>query len=74
MADDTLLPHFSYLLRVWAVDLNGDIGWRASLESPQTGERLGFADLAALFAFLRRTTASARDGRATVATQRTGVG
>jgi len=70
MADDTLLPQFSYLLRVWAVDLNGDVGWRASLESPQTGERLGFADLDALFAFLRAATASAPDGRATGASLR----
>jgi hypothetical protein len=28
--------------------------WRASLESPHTGERWGFADLEEMVAFLRR--------------------
>jgi hypothetical protein len=53
--------HLSYLLRVWTVDQNGTQIWRASLESPQTGERLGFPDLRALFAFLRRQTSTASE-------------
>ena len=50
--------HLSYLLRVWTVDQNGTQIWRGSLESPQTGERLGFPDLAMLFAFLRQQTST----------------
>ncbi|MBL7183254.1 MAG: hypothetical protein ISS50_02265 [Anaerolineae bacterium] len=55
--------YLSYLLRLWRV--RGDEGahqsaekpiWRASLESPFTGERMGFASLDALFAFLRQQT------------------
>ncbi len=38
----------SYLLRLWREN-DGEGDWRASLESPQTGERSGFASLGALF-------------------------
>jgi len=41
----------SYLLRLWCAD-TVDPCWRASLEDPQTGERVGFASLEQLFAFL----------------------
>ena len=42
----------SYLLRMWlAADEKGRV-WRASLENPHTGERLTFASLERLFAFL----------------------
>jgi hypothetical protein len=44
--------YVAYLLRLWQVEAEDDAPWRASLESPQTGERLGFASLADLFAFL----------------------
>ena len=50
--------YLSYLLRLWqesggSSDPVGDPPlWRASLESPQTGARLGFASLVDLFAFL----------------------
>lgn len=47
----------SFLLRLWQVKMNGDHVWRASLESSQTGEKWGFADLDALFNFLCRRTA-----------------
>ena len=46
----------SYLLRLWRTSHNGKPGWRASLESAQTGERYGFADLVSLFAFLEEQT------------------
>jgi hypothetical protein len=39
---------FSYLLHVWRT--NGQ--WRASLEVPGTGKRIGFANLEQLFAYL----------------------
>ena len=45
----------SYLLRLWRVK-EGEEGWRASLESAQTGERTGFATLDALFDYVRSQT------------------
>lgn len=53
--------YLSYLLRLRqesAGDLpGGDLPlWRASLERPQDGERLGFASLVDLFAFLESET------------------
>lgn len=44
--------YFAYMLRMWEVSNEGKLVWRASLESPHTGERHGFADLEALFGFL----------------------
>ncbi|HEX8682955.1 MAG TPA: hypothetical protein VF707_11615 [Ardenticatenaceae bacterium] len=43
----------SYLLRLWETSADGEVVWRASLEHPHTGERLGFATLERLFAFLQ---------------------
>ena len=45
----------SYLLRLWRAK-EGEEGWRASLESGQTGERKGFATLDALFDYVRLKT------------------
>jgi hypothetical protein len=45
-----------YLLRLWQVRSEDGIVWRASLESAHIGERIGFASLDALFAFLREQT------------------
>jgi len=45
--------YFAYMLRLWQVDADGEPIWRASLESPHTGERVGFAGLDELFDFLR---------------------
>ncbi len=45
--------YLAYLLRLWAAREEGRVVWRASLDSPQTGERLGFASLDRLFAFVR---------------------
>jgi hypothetical protein len=55
----------SYLLRLWRTSSRGKPAWRASLESAQTGERRGFADLASLFAFLEQQTGdgSSQDDR-----------
>lgn len=43
-----------YLLRLWPAntDQAGLVTWRASLESLDGGERLGFASLELLFAYL----------------------
>ena len=41
----------SYLLRLWRSETS-DRSWRASLEDSRTGQRIGFATLEQLFAFL----------------------
>jgi hypothetical protein len=43
---------YSFLLRLWRAGNDRESVWRASLESPHTGERLGFANLGELFAYL----------------------
>lgn len=48
--------YFSYLLRLWPITIQGQLMWRASLEHPHTGERMGFASLERLFAFLQDQT------------------
>jgi hypothetical protein len=45
--------YLAYMLRLWRADDADAPIWRASLESPHTGERHGFHDLEALFAFLK---------------------
>lgn len=42
----------SYMLRLWCADELEAGNWHASLEDPFTGERIGFATLEQLFAFL----------------------
>jgi hypothetical protein len=42
----------SYMLHLWRTEEPGASNWRASLEVPETGKRLGFASLEQLFAFL----------------------
>ena len=44
----------AYMLRLWQDQGESGPQWRASLESPHTGERRGFASLEALFTFLRQ--------------------
>lgn len=51
--DDETDRYTAYLLRLWCTQSQGKWQWRASLESPQTGERQLFASLEQLFAFLR---------------------
>jgi hypothetical protein len=53
--------YVSYLLRLWQVAGKGTTGWRASLESPRTGQSQGFASLEDLFQFLRRRTGGPSD-------------
>jgi hypothetical protein len=50
---------------LWLATEQGRLVWRASLENPHTGERLGFATLERLFAFLedQTTAAVAEDGK-----------
>ena len=46
--------YISYLVRLWQGRSGGDLVWRASLESPHTGERRGFASPPDLFSFLEQ--------------------
>ena len=55
--------YLSYLLRLWRVSGEEKAVWRASLESPHTGERRGFANLADLFTFLEKETGHAARGQ-----------
>jgi hypothetical protein len=54
--------YLAYLLRLWRVNDDGEPVWRASLESPHTGERHGFANLELLFAFLEEKTVDLAQG------------
>ena len=49
-------PRRSFLLRLWCSNAAGTTCWQASLEDPHTGERIGFADLEHLFAYLIELT------------------
>jgi hypothetical protein len=55
--------HCSYLLRLWRGGEDG--GWRASLQSIQTGERRMFANLESLLTFLieQRCSPTSRQDR-----------
>ncbi len=46
------LQRISFLLRLWCVDETRRFNWRASLEMPETGKRIGFAGLEQLFIYL----------------------
>jgi hypothetical protein len=48
--------YLAYLLRLWRVNTDQGPVWRASVESPHTGERHGFANLELLLAFLEEKT------------------
>ena len=54
--------YVAFLLRLWQMSDAEDSGWRASLERPQGGERLGFASLADLVAFLEKETGASSPG------------
>jgi hypothetical protein len=48
--------YLAYMLRMWRVNDSENSVCRASVESPHTGERHGFANLELLFAFLEEKT------------------
>lgn len=56
-----LIHKCSYILRLWSVDQSRKADWRASLEIPETGKRLGFASLEQLFAYLIEVVESEMD-------------
>ena len=49
-------PYIAYLVRLWRAPGGGLPVWHASLEDPHTGERVGFASVEHLVAFLRAQT------------------
>jgi len=53
--------HVSFLLRMWCADETGRPNWRASLEMPETGKRIGFASLEQLFGYLMDISESRND-------------
>lgn len=53
--------YVAYLLRLWRETSGESSRWRASLQDPHSGERLGFAGLEELFEFLHRQVAAATD-------------
>jgi hypothetical protein len=61
--------YVSYLLRLWQTQREGVLVWHASLESPTTGQRLGFASLAELCAFLEQETAQVNEGEPRIPTR-----
>ena len=54
--DRELQPYVSYLLRLWQVRRDEGIIWQASLQNARTGERIGFATVEALLAYLQEQT------------------
>lgn len=50
--------HLAYLLRLWRADNGTEAIWRASLQDVRTGERLGFAGLDEVVAYLRQQLTS----------------
>jgi hypothetical protein len=54
VSDQKRPGYISFMLRLWQAVENGREVWRASLESPHTGERWLFANLIDLVEFLRK--------------------
>lgn len=48
--------YYSYMLRLWETSNGERHIWRASLESPGTGQRRGFANLQSLVDYLQART------------------
>jgi hypothetical protein len=61
--------YHAYLLRLWCVDANGEVVWRASIEDPHTGERHGFAKLDRLYEFLEEQTREIKRGESQATNQ-----
>lgn len=64
-----------YLLRLWPAntDQAGLVTWRASLESLDGGERLGFASLELLFAYLLEQVEGEKQSQSSLANKEGGL-
>ena len=58
----------SYLLRLWQAYTEGELVWRASLESPHSRQRRGFTSLADLFTFLENEVGGGVKGQTALET------
>ena len=63
--------YYSYLLRLWREKGSASIQWRASLQDPHSDERVGFAHLDELVAFLREQVGLAPPAEDLMAAERT---
>ena len=63
--------YVAYLLRLWREKGRKTIRWRASLEDPHSGEKLGFAHLDELVAFLRQRTGQVSPAESLMKAERT---
>ena len=61
MMNDQKNSYLAYLLRLWQVESKDGIAWRATLQSPHTGEHKGFDSLEELFVFLQEQTGITSD-------------
>ena len=59
--DGEARDYIAYLLRLWRETGGKSIRWRASLQDPHSGERVGFAGLEECLEFLRRQVVAATD-------------
>lgn len=55
--------YVSYLLRLWQDNDDQNPMWRASLQNSLTGERMAFASVDQMFAFVHRQLGLARNKR-----------
>jgi hypothetical protein len=53
--------YLAYLLRLWQVERKDGIACRATLQSPHSGEHIGFDSLEELFDFLREQSGMTSD-------------
>lgn len=53
-------PYQAYVLRLWSEEQDGQTVWRFALLEPQSGQRLGFGTLNALFDHLSNLTQPGR--------------
>ena len=61
MMEDQRRSYLAYLLRLWQVKSKGGTTWRVTLQSPQSGDRIGFDRLEDLFDYLREQTGESSD-------------
>ncbi len=61
--DNQRRGYLAYLIRLWQTGDSGSFTWRVSLEDPRSGQRLGFANLQSVFAFLKEQTEKQEEAR-----------
>ena len=59
IGDEKVRDYVAYLLRLWRETGGKSNRWRASLQDPHSGNRVGFASLEELFEFLHRQVVAA---------------